>query len=154
MRVCGGCQPSQPQPSQPQPREPYVPPVVPEVVVEKVGAPAIERPLLTPSSLFKAKPLNCEHEHAFCTANTDDVRRTIEGHEMKERRVLTTKFVMKTVKRKVMMTVLKRKPTITYNIVNVDKEITERQVMSKQPSSEFQRNEDRLEIDVTCRINA
>ena len=111
--MCGSCQPVK-----------QVVKVREEPVV-KEKAPAIERPLLEPLSLYKHKPLNCEHQHAFCTANKEDVRRTIEGHELKERRVLTTKFVMKTIKRKVMQTVLKRKPTIQYNIVRVDKEITE-----------------------------
>ena len=56
---------------------------------------------------------------------------------MKPRQVTVSRIVMKTVRRTVTQTVLKRKPTNTYNIVKVEKEITERQTMSKKPSSEF-----------------
>ena len=56
---------------------------------------------------------------------------------MVERKVLTTKFVMKTVKRKVMQTVLKRKPKTEYMIYKTDREITEKQEMKQEGETDF-----------------
>ena len=140
MRVCGGCQP--PPKVVVRVEEPLKPPIAPVEVIPKelVGVPVRAMPILTPVSLLEEGITTCNydpHEHEYCTENTNDVKRTIKGHVLKPRQVTVSRIVMKTVRRTVTQTVLKRKPTNTYNIVKVEKEITERQTMSKKPSSEF-----------------
>ena len=139
--MCGGCEPQ---------KAPVVVVRKPEPI-EKVGAPAVERPSSEPVSITKAEPVNCEHKHAFCSPNTVDVTRTLQSHKMVERKVLTTKFVMKTVKRRVTQTVLKRKPRTEYTIYKTDREITEQQEMKQEGETDFSKI---LKIDVTCMLPA
>ena len=58
---------------------------------------------------------------------------------------------MKTVKRRVTQTVLKRKPRTEYTIYKTDREITEQQEMKQEGETDFSKI---LQIDVTCMLPA
>jgi len=70
---------------------------------------------------------------------------------MVEKKVLTTKYVMKTIKRQVKQTVLKRRPRTEYTIYKTEREITEKQVLAHEGESDPSKW---LQIDATCMLPA